>query len=108
DSFQNVFSQQNLMAFGGEKTAINAVVGMREYGPLKKADNSERKRLLFIYQNRNDANTLYRYLKNGLKHFPGLLSYVGIPVALAGPDKGLPYQNVNNLPDTLKAFLDAH
>ncbi|MGI0154414.1 Piwi domain-containing protein [Pseudidiomarina sp. WS423] len=108
DSFQNVLSQQNLMAFGGEKTAINAVVGMREYGPLKKAEGSERKRLLFIYQNRNDANTLYRYLKNGLKHFPGLLSYVGIPVALAGPDKGLPYQDVNRLPDTLKTFLDEH
>ena len=108
DSFQNVFSQQNLMVFGGEKTAINAVVGMREYGPLKKAENSERKRLLFIYQNRNDANTLYRYLKNGLKHFPGLLSYAGIPVALAGPDKGLPYQHVNTLPDTLREFLDAY
>lgn len=108
DSFQNVLSQQNLMAFGGEKTAVNAVVGMREYGPLKKAEGSERKRLLFIYQNRNDANTLYRYLKNGLKHFPGLLSYVGIPVALAGPDKGLPYQDVNRLPGTLKTFLDEH
>lgn len=108
DGFHNVFSQQNLMAFGGEKTAINAVVGMREYGPLKKADNSERKRLLFIYQNRNDANTLYRYLKNGLKHFPGLLSYVGIPVALAGPDKGLPYQDVNSLPKTLSEFLETH
>ena len=107
-SFQNVFNQQNLMAFGGEKTAINAVVGMREYGPLKKAENAERKRLLFIYQNRNDANTLYRYLKNGLKHFPGLLSYVGIPVALAGPDKGLPYQDAKNLPDMLKTFLDEH
>lgn len=105
DCVQYVSSYQNMMAFGGDKTAINAVIGMREYGPLKKANNSEKKRLLFIYQNRNDANTLYRYLKNGLKHFPGLLSYVGIPVALAAPEKGLPYQNVNALPDELKDFL---
>lgn len=107
DSF-NVSGEQNLMSFGGEKTAVNAVVGMREYGPLKKAANSEKKRLLFIYQNRNDANALYRYLKNGLKHFPGLLSYVGIPVALAHPHKGLPYQNVYDLPETIGKFLDEY
>ena len=107
-NIHNVFSQQNLMVFGGEKTAINAVIGMREYGPLKKARDSEQKRLLFIYQNRNDANSLYQYLKNGLKHFPGLLSYTGIPVALASPDKGLPYQNVDDLPDKLKEFLNKY
>ena len=108
NDFHSVFSQQNLMAFSNEKTAINAVVGMREFGPLKKAENSSNKRLLFIYQNRNDANTLFRYLKNGLKHFPGLLSYVGIPVALAEPEKGFAYKDVNNLPNDLRDFLDEH
>lgn len=106
--FHNVSSQQNLMAFGNDKTAINAVIGMREYGPLKKAENSKKKQLLFVYQNRNDANTLYRYFKNGFKHFPGLLSYVGIPVALAGPDKGLPYKDVVTLPDDLSNFLSEY
>lgn len=103
--FHNVYSQQNLMSFGSERTAINAVVGMREFGPFRKAERSEKRRLLFIYQNRNDANTLYRYLKNGYKHFPGLLSYVGIPVALARPDKGLPYNNATQLPEELESFL---
>jgi len=106
DDHYNVYSQQNLMAFGNENTAINPVIGMREFGPLKKAENAEKKRLLFIYQNRNDANTLYRYLKNGLKHFPGLLSYVGIPVALAEPHKGLAYVDPVTLPDSLNEFLE--
>ena len=105
----NVFKKQNLMVFGSNKTAINPVVGMRDYGPLRKAQNSGEKRILFIYQNRNDANTLYRYLKNGRKHFPGLLSYVGIPVALAGPpEKGLPYQNISTLPNELGEFLEKY
>ncbi len=108
DDSHNVFRQKNLMAFANQKTAINAVIGMREYGPLKKASNPQRKRLLFVYQNRNDANTLYRYLKNGLKHFPGLLSYVGIPVALAVPDKGLLYKDAVSLPDDLSHFLREH
>jgi len=108
DDFHNVFSQQNLMTFGNDKTAINAVIGMREYGPLRKAESSEKKRLLFIYQNRNDANTLYRYLKNGHKHFPGLLSYVGIPVALADPYKGLPYTDTATLPNVIDDFLNQY
>lgn len=106
DDLNFVYKQQNLMTFGNEKTAVNAVIGMREHGPLHKAVNSENKRLLFIYQNRNDANTLYRYLKNGHKHFPGLLSYVGIPVALAGPDKGCPYKDAASLPSDLEYFLN--
>lgn len=106
DDYQSMYNQQNLMVFGNDKTAINAVIGMREYGPLRKAKNAEKKRLLFIYQNRNDANTLYRYLKNGYKHFPGLLSYVGIPVALAEAEKGLSYNDAKTLPEQLPEFLD--
>lgn len=110
NDFYNVFSQQNLMTFNHEKTAVNAVIGMREYGPLKKAENSEKKRILFIYDSKDAANNLYLYLKNGHKHFPGLLSYVGIPVALAeaNESKGLPYTDVASLPDQLNSFLGEH
>ncbi|MCB9973741.1 MAG: hypothetical protein H6854_04180 [Rhodospirillales bacterium] len=110
DDFYNVFSQQNLMTFSHDKTAVNAVIGMREYGPLKKAENSEKKRLLFIYDSKDAANNLYLYLKNGHKHFPGLLSYVGIPVALAeaNESKGLPYTDVTRLPEQLNEFLGKH
>jgi len=101
---QAIFSRQNLMAFGGGKTSVNAAMGMREFGPFKKIENANKIKLLFIYQNRDDANNLYLYLRNGLKHFPGLLSYTGIPVSL--PDhKGLKYNDAASLPKELEDFL---
>lgn len=101
-----VFKGQNFMVFGNGKTAVNAIIGMREYGPYRKIDNPSNIKLLFIYQNRDDANNLYAYLKRGEKHFPGLLSYVGIPVVLAGEEKKLMYKDVESLPDELSSFLD--
>ena len=106
---QTIFSRQNLMAFGGGKTAVNAALGMREYGPYEKIPNANNVKLLFIYDNRDDANNLYLYLRNGIKHFPGLLSYTGIPVSL--PDhndsKGLKYGEATSLPEKLSEFLQA-
>lgn len=102
---QRIFSRQNLMAFGGGKTAVDAALGMREYGPFKKIDQANKIQILFIYQNRDDANNLYLYLRNGLKHFPGLLSYVGIPVALPDQDKRLGYDDAATLPEKLEVFL---
>ncbi len=101
---QEIFSRQNLMAFGGGKNSVNAAMGMREFGPFEKIENANKIKLLFIYQNRDDANNLYLYLRNGLKHFPGLLSYTGIPVSL--PDhKGLKYNDAAALPKELEDFL---
>lgn len=101
---QEIFSRQNLMAFGGGKNSVNAAMGMREFGPFEKIGNANKVKLLFIYQNRDDANNLYLYLRNGLKHFPGLLSYTGIPVSL--PDhKGLKYNDAAALPKELEDFL---
>src|SRR5690606_11825007 len=60
---------------------------------------------LFIYQNRDDANNLYAYLKKGEKHFPGLLSYVGIPVVLAEEGKRFTYGDAEHLPGELASFL---
>ena len=103
---QKIFSRQNLMSFGGGKTSVNAAVGMREYGPFKKIEDANKVKLLFIYQNRDDANNLYLCLKNGLKHFPGLLSYTGIPVSLPDhEDKGLKYTCIENLSEELGDFL---
>lgn len=101
---QEIFSRQNLMAFGGGKSSVNAAMGMREFGPFEKTENANKIKLLFIYQNRDDANNLYQYLRNGLKQFPGLLSYTGIPVSL--PDhKGLKYSNAAALSNELETFL---
>jgi hypothetical protein len=103
---QAIFGRQNLMAFGGGKTSVNGALGMREYGPFKKVENANAVRLLFIYQNRDDANNLYKYLRNGFKHFPGLLSYAGVPVALSG-GKGLNFSSVENLLGELDSFLSS-
>jgi hypothetical protein len=101
---QTIFSRQNLMAFGGGKTSVNAALGMREFGPFRKIENANSVKLLFIYQNRDEANNLYLFLRNGLKHFPGLLSYTGIPVAL-DDDKRLNYISASDLPDELRQYL---
>ena len=104
---QEIFRRQNLMAFGGGKTSVNAALGMREFGPFKKIANANKVKLLFIYKDRDDANNLYQYLRNGLKHFPGLLSYTGIPVSLPGHKKGLRYGNPVNLIEELRIFLSS-
>jgi len=101
---QAIFGRQNLMVFGGGKTSVNAAVGMREYGPFRKIENANEVKLLFVYQNRDEANNLYLYLRNGLKHFPGLLSYTGTPVVLAD-DKRLNFSSAANLPNELRDFL---
>lgn len=103
---QEIFRRQNIMAFGGGKTSVNAAVGMREFGPFEKISNAYNIKFLFIYQNRDDANNLYLYLRNGLKHFPGLLSYIGIPVTLPEQNqKGLKYENTTTLTQELQRFL---
>src|SRR5690606_15121484 len=74
---------ENLMLFGKEKTDINAVTGMRDYGIYKPSPKATDVKFIFVYENSRDANQLYLYLKNGLKHYPGLWSYVGIPIRLS-------------------------
>ena len=95
---------ENQMLFGKGQTDINAVTGMRDYGIYKSAPNAMDTKFIFIYENRDDANKFYLYLKNGLKHFPGLWSYVGIPPTLA--DEKLQYNGVSELKDKFDAFIE--
>ena len=101
---QRIILKDNLMVFGGENKTVNAVVGMREYGPYKKIDNANDIKILFIYNEKDDANKVYQYLRNGLKQFPGLLTYVGIPVVL-DKEKSLHYSSTEELPTKLQIFL---
>lgn len=101
---QRIILKDNLMVFGGENKAVNAVVGMREYGSYKKIDNANDIKIFFIYNERDDANKVYQYLRNGLKQFPGLLTYVGIPVVL-DKEKSLSYSGTKELPSKLQEFL---
>jgi hypothetical protein len=68
--------------------------------PEEKAKNLK---FLFIYQNREQANNLFSHLKKGLKHYPGLLSYVGIAVNVA--NERLQYSNEDAFEGEFDEFL---
>ena len=78
-----VYNDSNVMVFKDSHTDINAATGMRKYGHFKSSPIAKDVQFIFIYEHSDDANKLYQYLKNGLKHFPGLQTYVGIPPTLA-------------------------
>ncbi|MHA1874987.1 MAG: Piwi domain-containing protein [Promethearchaeota archaeon] len=78
-----VYFGNNEMVFKNNKTDINAATGMRYHGSFKPSPIAKEVQFIFIYENSDDANKLYQYLKNGLKHFPGLQTYVEIPITLA-------------------------
>ena len=78
-----VYFGNNEMVFKNNRTDINAATGMRDYGSFKPSPIAKDAQFIFIYENSDDANKLYQYLKNGLKHFPGLQTYVGVPPTLA-------------------------
>lgn len=94
---------ENLMLFGKEMTDINAVTGMRDYGIYKPSPKASDVKFIFVYENSIDANQLYLYLKNGLKHYPGLWSYVGIPIRLS--DLKIQYSGVDDLKSRMDDFL---
>lgn len=94
---------ENLMLFGKEKTDINAVTGMRDYGIYKPSPKAMDVKFIFVYENSRDANQLYLHLKNGLKHYPGLWSYVGIPIRLS--DLKIQYSGVDDLKSRMDGFL---
>lgn len=94
---------ENLMLFGKEMTDINAVTGMRDYGIYKPSPRATDVKFIFVYENSRDANQLYLYLKNGLKHYPGLWSYVGIPIRLS--DIKLQYNGTDDLKNKIDNFI---
>lgn len=82
-SAQKVSFDRNKMLFKNNNSDINPITGIRNFGVFKPAPNSADIKFIFIFQNNDDANTLYKYLKTGFKGFPGLERYVGIPIVLA-------------------------
>lgn len=104
NSIGKVYKDSNEMVFKDNNTDINAATGMRNYGHFKSSPIAKDVQFIFIYENSDDANKLYQYLKNGLRHFPGLQSYVGIPPALA--DLKLKYKK-ENLKNDFDNFLQA-
>lgn len=99
-----VYRGSNKMIFKNEKTDINAATGMRDYGAFQCSPIAKEVQFIFIYENSDDANKVYQYLKNGLKHFPGLQPYVGIPPTLIDPDLRLKYEK-HRLEENFNQFL---
>jgi hypothetical protein len=93
---------ENKMIFKDGKTDINPITGMRNYGIFQPSNKALINKFLFIYENKDDANNLYKYLKNGLRNFPGLERYVGIPVTLS--DKRFSYSNIKNIVREIENF----
>lgn len=106
NDYYKVDMQDNQMVFGKGQTDINPISGMRDYGPYKPSNKATENKFIFIYENRDDANKLYLHFKNGLKHFPGLWSYVGIPATLER-DVRLHYTNIDLLKDEFDTFLSS-
>lgn len=97
---------ENFMLFGKDKTDINAVTGMRDYGIYKPSPKATDVKFIFVYENSRDANQLFLYLKNGLKHYPGLWSYVGIPIRLS--DLKLQYAGADDLKGKIDDFISTN
>lgn len=105
---KRVSFKDNLMLFGNDKTDINPVSGLRNYGIYRKSPLAEKVNFIFIYKDSSDANTLFMYLKNGLKHFPGLLSYVGIPITRLDKSKSLQYIDEDDLRNRINSHIQQH
>lgn len=95
---------ENLMLFGKDKTDVNAVTGMRDYGIFKPSPKATDIKFIFVYENSRDANQLYLDFKNGLKHFPGLWSYIGIPIRLS--DLKIQYTGSDDLKNRINDFIN--
>lgn len=93
---------ENKLLFKNDKTDINPITGMRDFGIYKPSPKALDNKFIFVYENRDDANNLFKYLKNGHKNFPGLERYVGIPVTLS--DIKFHYSNIINIESEYKDF----
>lgn len=112
--FEEVFSEninhvdtgRSVMLFNNGARNVNVSNGMKHHGPFQTLGEEKLNNLsmIFIYKDSEDANTLYKYLKNGLRHFPGLESYVGIPVK---PNKelSLKYSSVEKIEAEFDVYL---
>jgi hypothetical protein len=99
-----VTTQDNRMLFGNSKRDINVVTGMRDSGAFKTPPKVIENKFIFIYENSDDANKLYQFLKNGLRHFTGLERYVGVPVTL-DRDYSFKYTSIQTLQEEFDHFL---
>ena len=94
---------KDILEFGDGKFEIDPYRGFSNYGPYKIPDNIDDIKFIFIFHktDKDLANNLYKYLRYGYRHFPGLESYTKIKFDL---DKGksIIFENKTNpLPEII-------
>ena len=70
----------NLLLFGDNQKHFVPYIGIKEYGPIQGHHSDNPLKLIFIFHedDKDYANKLYSYFKQGYKSFPGLESFVNI------------------------------
>jgi hypothetical protein len=77
-----VTEESNLLEFGNSNTHFMPFYGLKEHGPLRLPENKNIKFIFIFHKNDDDiANKLFTYLNKGYKSFPGLESFIGIPIS---------------------------
>lgn len=96
----------NLLVFGNNQKNFVPYVGIKENGPLKPLPENQNVKLIFIFHknDKDSANMIYSYLKNGYKSFPGLESFVKIRFEIDDA-KTIRFTDRNPLPEIQNALL---
>lgn len=81
-----VSTDSNRMVFKGDHTDYNVYNGIKRYGPYYTPESVNQTKFFFIFceSDRDLARKLYKYLQQGLRGFPGLQQFVGIPFRVDG------------------------
>ena len=90
----------NLLIFGENRTHFDPYYGIKEHGPHQPIEQ-EKYRFFFIFHqdDRDIANKLYAYFKNGIKGFPGLFRFVGLNIDDFDKEKTIKFKEENPLPE---------
>jgi len=93
------------MVFKNDQMTISTINGMKDYGPYFVPENIRNIKLLFIYHNTEAVNKLFTYFSRGYRQFPGLESYVGIPVHPFGKYIKYDENNIESIIQDIKEKL---
>lgn len=99
--------EKNILEFGNNQFDFNPYTGFINFGPYKLPKNANNIKFIFIFHknDRDDANILYKYLKYGYRHFPGLQSFAKIPFDL-DIDNTIKFENRNEPIPEIQEKLD--
>lgn len=102
-NIMQIEKNSNFLEFGGGRTESDPYRGITNYGPFKLPENYSKIKFIFIF-NKSDkdlANSLYKYLKYGHRHFPGLEVFTKIKFNL-DKENSIQFENIQDpLPEII-------